>query len=62
MSTRWFAGKNVTCTSQELVGLNLRLKDASNECYILSEGLLEELYVCFKVGEGELFQFSFIFV
>jgi DNA mismatch repair ATPase MutS len=37
-------GKNVCCTTQELVGLNIRLTDASNEIYALSEAALEELY------------------
>jgi DNA mismatch repair protein MSH4 len=39
-----YQGKNVLCTTQELVGLNLRLTDASNEIYALSESSLEELY------------------
>lgn len=39
-----YQGKNVLCTTQELVGLNLRLADASKEIYALSESSLDELY------------------
>lgn len=37
------SGKKIICTTQELVSLNLRLQNACNECYMLSEDILEGL-------------------